>query len=462
VTREQRRRARNTATISPDTPTFRAAAVVRRRRRERLGLILETESALSVIYTGIERRLFTSIRAFVGQLPPAASQIQRVIQRAFGASVEERLQLITEGMARSIRAAFTTSQQAAMRAYPDQRVQRTRYDAYQVARQMTRSEWAVDGLSLSRRIQGNNLEAATGAAEEISRALQQGHSVTQLAQNLLERGNPSVYLPKYIEELRGLKGPIDAEMQARIEGHLASIERLRTPELRAAGRAFIEAVRTGNQAQIQRQLEYWVRDRALYRERVMARTEMSRAHNAAHVRSLAEEPWTKGVRWTLSTSHPRLDICDILAEQSLDDLGPGGYKIGNEPECPAHPSCLCGFRSIMDDHYTAREIARLEGTPEPPRNWEDTRRITAEDYARSLGETQQRTLLGPTRLDVLNGRHEMQVKDNKSLQAFGPRGTIRPIWAIEGRARPPAPQRGPGVLVRDFDPFREAASRSGT
>lgn len=71
----------------------------------------------------------------------------------------------------------------------------------------------------------------------------------------------------------------------------------------------------------------------------LARTEINHAYQTAQATRHQDEPWTKGMKWNLSRSHPKPDVCNINAEQDLYDLGEGVYPFGKKPD--SHPNCLC-------------------------------------------------------------------------------------------------------------------------
>lgn len=77
----------------------------------------------------------------------------------------------------------------------------------------------------------------------------------------------------------------------------------------------------------------------------LARTETTAAYRAAHKMSVANSAIVKGVRWTLSRSHPKYDICDEWAKDDSYGLGPGGYPVDKLP--PGHPQCLCIWLDIL-------------------------------------------------------------------------------------------------------------------
>jgi hypothetical protein len=70
----------------------------------------------------------------------------------------------------------------------------------------------------------------------------------------------------------------------------------------------------------------------------LARTEINNAAHAVAVDSQRDKPWTTGMKWRLSGSHPRVDICNSLA--SGGPKGDGVYPKGEVPSKP-HPQCFC-------------------------------------------------------------------------------------------------------------------------
>lgn len=71
----------------------------------------------------------------------------------------------------------------------------------------------------------------------------------------------------------------------------------------------------------------------------LARTEINHAYQTSQAERYADEPWTTGMRWNLSGSHPKPDICNVLAERDKYGLGAGVYPVGKRPD--SHPNCLC-------------------------------------------------------------------------------------------------------------------------
>ncbi|MHB8928937.1 MAG: hypothetical protein ACYC9Q_15065 [Bacillota bacterium] len=70
----------------------------------------------------------------------------------------------------------------------------------------------------------------------------------------------------------------------------------------------------------------------------LARTETQMAYHQLHVNQSLTAPYVLGIRWNLSASHPKEDVCDGLAAGGPN--GGGVYPKDEVPEVP-HPNCLC-------------------------------------------------------------------------------------------------------------------------
>lgn len=75
-----------------------------------------------------------------------------------------------------------------------------------------------------------------------------------------------------------------------------------------------------------------------YAARRLARTEITAAAHHATVNASIANPFVGGVQWRLSSSHPKIDICDSYARGGPN--GDGIYPPNEVPGIP-HPHCLC-------------------------------------------------------------------------------------------------------------------------
>lgn len=79
---------------------------------------------------------------------------------------------------------------------------------------------------------------------------------------------------------------------------------------------------------------------ASYSAMRLARTEINNAFHNAQIAVGKTMPGVTGVKWNLSGSHPKPDVCNQYAEEDHDNLGSGVYKPENVPPKP-HPHCFC-------------------------------------------------------------------------------------------------------------------------
>jgi hypothetical protein len=89
----------------------------------------------------------------------------------------------------------------------------------------------------------------------------------------------------------------------------------------------------------------------------LARTEINNAYKTSQENRYKDEPWTTGMRWNLSGSHPAPDICNLLASRDAHDLGPGVYPVGQRPN--SHPNCLCYLtpEQLSEEEWIERFVA---------------------------------------------------------------------------------------------------------
>jgi len=76
----------------------------------------------------------------------------------------------------------------------------------------------------------------------------------------------------------------------------------------------------------------------------LARTEITRAHGQATQVAAAMNPFVEGIKWNLSGSHSRPDICDDYARGGPN--GDGVYPLNEVPNYPAHPHDMCYLTQV--------------------------------------------------------------------------------------------------------------------
>lgn len=73
----------------------------------------------------------------------------------------------------------------------------------------------------------------------------------------------------------------------------------------------------------------------------LVRTEMTAAYGEATISAGMVSPSCNGIKFILSGSHPKPDICDDITGIDKHGLGIGVYPIDETPNYPFHPNCLC-------------------------------------------------------------------------------------------------------------------------
>lgn len=82
-----------------------------------------------------------------------------------------------------------------------------------------------------------------------------------------------------------------------------------------------------------------------YSARRLARTEITAAAGRGTINAAQVNPYVGGIRWRLSGSHPRIDICDEYANGGPNQNGI--YPKNGVPQYPPHPHCLCSLLPVM-------------------------------------------------------------------------------------------------------------------
>lgn len=280
---------------------------------------------------------------------------------------------------------------------------------------------------LSSLLRSNASETAEQFALQIQGSLHQGESVITAANRLLAAEDPIVHLPRYVEDLRAavrIGHPGEIRTAARRAIREARQLGLRAPRaattLRNSATQLAKAARSGRTADVERQVRYFVQEKARYQARRVARTEMSRAFNEAYIASSSASPSVKGMKWNLSSSHPMPDVCDMYASVDVAGLGAGVYPENDLQQLPAHPHCLCFYTAVL---RTPEEIASGRDAPRG-------RPQTYRQWMRRQSRTTQESILGPGRARAFRrggARARRVVTDD---------GRLNPLWRVQRRRRP--------------------------
>lgn len=283
--------------------------------------------------------------------------------------------------------------------------------------------------ALSSDLWGARAGLAEAAASRVHGALDAWWNTERATRELHRTLGTPTALPRWAEEVRAAAmNPLadTRELRSVVRSHLPYVASLTSSPagLRGASTRFLAACREGVVSDVRRATEEFLERRALYFARRIARTESARAFSEAYIRDTRDTDWTKGYRWVLSASHPRLDVCDVYAEQNLHGLGPGGYPKEEPPQLPAHPHCLCHLEQILDDRPFARRLHEESGGEEGsavPETWRDERGRTPSSaaFVASMTPARRLELLGPGRAAVFARSPEAVVTRTGALRSLG-------------------------------------------
>lgn len=170
---------------------------------------------------------------------------------------------------------------------------------------------AADGLKLSERLWRIESGAVQQIAETLRRNVVLGRDASQAAAEFLARGE---VVPLEIRARVGLQQA--SRLSSAVEAGLIGDD---NPAYANALRVF--------------------------------RTELNRAHGEAYQAGAGSHPDVIGMRFTLSPSHPRVDICDYYASANLYGLGEGVYPVGQAP-WPAHPNTQSYLSAVFRDEVS--------------------------------------------------------------------------------------------------------------
>lgn len=426
------------------TPAQIARRVREESRAALVGQINLTEAEIDRSIGRVTRRLERQLRTLV------ASQVQAAIDAAMREIAQEAARHIAAGIgAASVLGARAAQAQHERLTRPGGPMHdpaaadipsRIGVQAQQAqAQARIQGEYTRDRIPLSTRLYRRTNETAESATRIIRSSIEAREGVFRAAENFIaeNRHTIRVELPQYTQELidaarRSLDTDDRSVLLDAIDRHARYMDSLGNAtgrpdgqtSLRSAVRQFVSELQRARPDNIDALIQRHIEDRAQYQARRIARSEMAEANRQAYRASVNEQPYVVGLRWTLSPNHPRADVCDLLANQDLHGLGPGGYPKGSYPETP-HANCLCGPESIQDPHYFRRRIAERDGLEPPPRPWERDTHATAEEWIVRQPEAVQRTILGPTRLSILRD-------PNDDRRVLTPGGVPIPVGQITG------------------------------
>jgi hypothetical protein len=208
-------------------------------------------------------------------------------------------------------------------------------------------QWPVGDVALSK-----HLYRHTNQVNAVTRQLIQNQAkgfvqMRELAMQLYEgyrfKDDPmkvKAKLPKYLRE--ALRDPAIDNGFARIVAQIR-VNQLKTPALKAAYSQMLDALEQDAGAERLKNLlrTAWYERNRYFANRI-AQTELHRAYSNQVAQEIMADEEAVWVKYQMSPTHPRVDICDRHAGLNAWGKGPGIYPKALAPKPPAHPHCLSG------------------------------------------------------------------------------------------------------------------------
>lgn len=260
--------------------------------------------------------------------------------------------------------------------------------------------WTADGINLSRRLHGMEQSMRTAVADTLTATIGKGKKVVEAARELYDGYTSGkavlnqAELPNYLTRLQKLAGQaVDGDPAIMKEFNKALKEAKRNVDamarrgitdgaqnsmLKNAYKQFVTAAERLDMQALERGAWVAVQEKARYHADRIAKTEAARAWADGFYANTLDKKSIVGYQWTLSSNHPRLDICDFHANADMYGMGPGRYPKESVPVHPAHPHCRCTLQIVLKSEATPGEYRPGRATA----------------YLNSLDEFDRQQLLG--------------------------------------------------------------------
>lgn len=199
---------------------------------------------------------------------------------------------------------------------------------------------AMGEVELSRRLYKNAKATARAVAKEIRAVQKADATLRELAMRLYEGYGfkdkevlePVRVLPKYLQKA----------IKKRDRKIMRPIEKLKTKPLKIAYRQLVENLESLSQEALKRHIETAYHEKIRYYARRIADTELHRARMSERAMEYLQDSNVELVKYTMSSAHPKTDICDFYAELDVG-YGPGVVPKAQMRTLPLHPHCHCTY-----------------------------------------------------------------------------------------------------------------------
>jgi len=156
---------------------------------------------------------------------------------------------------------------------------------------------------------------------------------------------------------------------------MGKINRLKTSALRAGYTQLLDALEKRSVRAVEKALKAAVEEKARYYAQRIAQTEIFRAKNYKNAVQYLRDDEIALVRYEMSSSHPKVDICDFYANLDV------GYGKGIVPKeemrtLPLHPFCRCKYT-----HVYLTSAQKAKAVKVKPKSFEEAQRATMAGFS---------------------------------------------------------------------------------
>lgn len=247
--------------------------------------------------------------------------------------------------------------------------------------------WTADKMKLSTRLHGVDRALRSNVVATVSKSLRTYKTIHQTAMALYDGYSVpnkvlnQAELPKYLNEIKNLtkkmySGDIRAARESKIYKAVThDIRKLKTPALRAAYQQAVDASATDKKSALnkarkmlkmgsdkqevmdmllaerekamKKALDVATHEKTRYYAERIARTESARSYYEGQLEKAKTDDDIFGFKWVLSSAHHDETDCECEDNANADlGFGKGIYPKDDLPELPAHPNCMCHFKTV--------------------------------------------------------------------------------------------------------------------
>lgn len=234
----------------------------------------------------------------------------------------------------------------------------------------------LSGVALSKTLYKNSKNVSRESLEILNGSIKAKEPIKDISKKLYdgygfndkEVLNVTKKLPKYLQrELKRDKVSSDL---------IKYVDKIKTKPLKTALNQIVKKMDGVNQIGLERALKVALEEKSRYYATRIADTESYRARNLSRAKEYLEDEDVEFVKFTMSSRHPMMDICDYYAHLDV------GYGAGIVPKeqmitLPLHPHCHCKYNphykkvkkrhiknpeSYTMDKFSLRDQQRIAGS----------------------------------------------------------------------------------------------------